>query len=692
MRLLRTIIIAVLTVISYQTYAARTIAISYFDNTTEETQFNALSKGITDMLITDLSKVEGLVIVEREKLEELIGEIKLGQSSYFNQETAQKLGKGLGAEAILTGAFFIMDDKLRIDARLIEVETSEVIFAEQVSGSTNDFFSIHSRLVELLAESLKISKKSGEKLAYKPVSISAMVSYSEAIDDLDKGLQEEGIKNLEKTLQENPGFVVAQDKLEKVRQNIVYLNQQREKALQARIEELMNNIDLESENWGMQISNSWTALMSSFYHTLVLEFNQTLIKKGVDLQAYPYGAGTMITVGEMIGFYNTNSYNQLKMHEEVINHGQQFMKDYPVSTYYFSVNSMVNTSLQELEERKKGAVHLERIIAHTSFLEYVTYLKRFSWYKNYMSEDDIKWYERTMKRNVLNYLNENPSYSDDFGASDLEGLFEVCIKLERTELAGEFVLLAEKLSNSTYDEEIVYDMKETLEEYNDDVREKNELKQELWKAYENNTEEDLYKYVDKSYQMRKSDSYDLMLEVSEKYLESEDNREASRAMRTRRTAWSNLFDVCKNEADSEQFESFLEAYSQDKLLKDYNEELFERNLKSFQKNLRNVKSYIRMYEQEIKAFPVQKGIFKEHAEVYRNQKQLIKEIKLRKQIIRDYKLDDDELGLQLFYLYNAYNNIGQFESAREYGNELLEKLPDNTYAVSVKTMMDYMPR
>src|SRR5665647_2880155 len=89
---------------------AKTIAISYFDNSSGDAKYNALSKGIADMLITDLSKVKGITIVEREKLEKLIGEIKLGQSKYFDPATAQKLGKGLGAQNILTGSFYLLDN------------------------------------------------------------------------------------------------------------------------------------------------------------------------------------------------------------------------------------------------------------------------------------------------------------------------------------------------------------------------------------------------------------------------------------------------------------------------------------------------------------------------------------------------------------------------------------------------------
>jgi TolB-like protein len=117
------------------TVKAKTIAISYFDNSSGDAKYNALSKGIADMLITDLSKVKGVNIVEREKLEKLIQEIKLGQSKYFDPATAQKLGKGLGAQNILTGSFYFLDNTLRIDARLIDVQTGGIILAEQVTGN-----------------------------------------------------------------------------------------------------------------------------------------------------------------------------------------------------------------------------------------------------------------------------------------------------------------------------------------------------------------------------------------------------------------------------------------------------------------------------------------------------------------------------------------------------------------------------
>ena len=49
----------------------KTVAISYFDNTSGTKEYDPLSKGLADMLFTHLSNVQSLKIVEREKLESL---------------------------------------------------------------------------------------------------------------------------------------------------------------------------------------------------------------------------------------------------------------------------------------------------------------------------------------------------------------------------------------------------------------------------------------------------------------------------------------------------------------------------------------------------------------------------------------------------------------------------------------------
>ena len=165
--------------------SSRTIAVSYFDNTSGLDQYAPLSKGLADMLITDLSNIESIQIVEREKLQSLLEEISIGGSAFFDSTTAQRLGKGLGAEMVLTGAFLSIDPQMRIDARLIEVETGKVISASQVTGKSSDFFSLVGDLVQLIEDEFEVDV---ENKKTNTVNFESIVDYSKSIDLFYKGL------------------------------------------------------------------------------------------------------------------------------------------------------------------------------------------------------------------------------------------------------------------------------------------------------------------------------------------------------------------------------------------------------------------------------------------------------------------------------------------------------------------------
>ena len=172
----------------------KTIAISYFDNTSGIEKYNPLSKGLADMLITDLSNIESIQIVEREKLESLLKEIELGDSKFIDPNTAQSLGKGLGADYILTGAFLSIDPMMRIDSRIMEVSTGKIIGGEEVTGQGNDFFSLEKKLASLLIERLELDINLEENTS--EIDLDAVLDYSEAIDLDDKGFKEEASEKL----------------------------------------------------------------------------------------------------------------------------------------------------------------------------------------------------------------------------------------------------------------------------------------------------------------------------------------------------------------------------------------------------------------------------------------------------------------------------------------------------------------
>jgi len=201
---------------------AKRLAIIYFDNSGGDPSMDKLKKGLADMLITDLSNVRMLDIVERDKLEAILKEQKLSNSKEFDPSTAAKVGKLLGAQMILTGGYFEMLGSLRIDARFIDVETGKILKADGVDGQTSSFFKIQKQLSWKIINNMdaKITddeRKSLEsKEQSKAISFDDMVEYSKALDLYDNNKKAEARQITEKLLGKYPDFEAAKNLLNKL--------------------------------------------------------------------------------------------------------------------------------------------------------------------------------------------------------------------------------------------------------------------------------------------------------------------------------------------------------------------------------------------------------------------------------------------------------------------------------------------
>lgn len=183
---------------------AKRLAIIYFDNSGGEPSMDKLKKGLADMLITDLSNVNMLDIVERDKLEALLKEQKLSNSKEFDPNTAAKVGKLLGAQVILTGGYFEMMGSLRIDARFIDVETGKILKSDGVDGQTSSFFKIQKQLSWKIIKNMDTKISDDEKRVLtaientKALTIEDLNEYSKALDFYDQGKKSEAKKIADK--------------------------------------------------------------------------------------------------------------------------------------------------------------------------------------------------------------------------------------------------------------------------------------------------------------------------------------------------------------------------------------------------------------------------------------------------------------------------------------------------------------
>jgi TolB-like protein len=80
------------------------IAVQAFVNQGDP-NYRAMAKGLAAMIIADLSKVPGLKVLEREKVQLLVEEVKLGESGLADRNSAVRSGRLMRAEKVVIGNF-----------------------------------------------------------------------------------------------------------------------------------------------------------------------------------------------------------------------------------------------------------------------------------------------------------------------------------------------------------------------------------------------------------------------------------------------------------------------------------------------------------------------------------------------------------------------------------------------------------
>lgn len=205
---------------------AKRIAVIYFDNGSDNKELTRLRKGLADMLISDLTKIKMLNVIERARLEEILKEQKLNNSTEFDASTATKVGKLLGVEYILTGSFFELMGSLRIDARIIDVETGKIVKSDGVDGGTPTFFDLEKKLVVKIASGLNVdmdvadkgvsAKETSGTKTKGALSYETSLMYSDGLELMDKGESSKAIETFKKVLEKNPDFLPAQQALNKL--------------------------------------------------------------------------------------------------------------------------------------------------------------------------------------------------------------------------------------------------------------------------------------------------------------------------------------------------------------------------------------------------------------------------------------------------------------------------------------------
>lgn len=98
----------------------------------------ALGEVVSEWFITSIVKTGRFEVVERNQLNKILQEQKLGLTGIIDQKTASKIGKVLGADAIITGSIVKLKDSVEINSRVVNAQNGSIIAAENVQAYSED--------------------------------------------------------------------------------------------------------------------------------------------------------------------------------------------------------------------------------------------------------------------------------------------------------------------------------------------------------------------------------------------------------------------------------------------------------------------------------------------------------------------------------------------------------------------------
>jgi TolB-like protein len=197
-----------------QTDGKKTIAVLNFENKTGMAELNPLQKGLAFMLITDLSTVRDLHVVERVKMQALMEEMGLGQSGLVESGDTPKTGRLLGAKWIVGGDILALAQApLYIHSSLLDVPDAQVLGQPTAEGILDNFFEIEKTLLFNIIDLLKIELTQEERIRLeRPLSLNtkALLDLFKAIDASDEGNYEQAEKYYKSAIKKDAQLTTAE--------------------------------------------------------------------------------------------------------------------------------------------------------------------------------------------------------------------------------------------------------------------------------------------------------------------------------------------------------------------------------------------------------------------------------------------------------------------------------------------------
>jgi eukaryotic-like serine/threonine-protein kinase len=170
----------------------RSVAVFAIKNVSGRADAAWLSTALSEMLTTELAAGERLRTVPGEAVTRAKMDLSLSDSDTFAEDTLRRISDSIGTDAVVSGSFVVVpgapNGKIRVDLRVQDAHTGEIVSAVSESGSQAELLEVVSRAGAKLRSSLGVPDLSaddaGKVRGSLPASPDAARLYAEGLNKL----------------------------------------------------------------------------------------------------------------------------------------------------------------------------------------------------------------------------------------------------------------------------------------------------------------------------------------------------------------------------------------------------------------------------------------------------------------------------------------------------------------------------
>ena len=185
--------------------------------------FDALERGIAGMMISELAQNPAARLVEREQVQRLVDEQNLGAQGRVDPQSAAKVGKLVGARYIVLGTFIDFYSDFRVDVRLVNTETGEIVKTESDRMQREHLFDLIRNVATRLMKDANLPAvqrgASNEQRMNRQVPTEALTYYSRALLYQDRGQKDKAVEMFNRALVIFPDYAEAQEGLQRAQRS-----------------------------------------------------------------------------------------------------------------------------------------------------------------------------------------------------------------------------------------------------------------------------------------------------------------------------------------------------------------------------------------------------------------------------------------------------------------------------------------